>query len=136
MPDSSASMADSESGPEGIKMWVGRSEVVEADSRCLHRAFSKTLCLRLGFLLFFVAGAFWTWTITKKIIWGDPFFTDPFFTAGIFVALAGLQLLLFGVLSELIMRTYYESQRKPTYTVKETINLAESRPERIAPKRH
>ncbi len=91
---------------------------------------------RLGFGLFFVAAVFWTWTIIKKIIWAKPFFTDPFFTAGLFVALAGLQLVLFGVLSELIMRTYYESQKKRIYTVKETINLDDSRPERIAPRRH
>ena len=32
---------------------------------------------RMGFMLFFLACAFWTWTIIKKIVWAKPFFTDP-----------------------------------------------------------
>jgi glycosyltransferase involved in cell wall biosynthesis len=91
---------------------------------------------RMGFMLFVMAGGFWTWTIIKKVAWDQPIFTDPFFTAGLFVALAGLQLLLFGVLSELIMRTYYESQHKPIYTMKETMNIQPGSPERIEPTRH
>ena len=46
--------------------------------------------------------------------------------AGIFLALAGLQILLFGVLAELTMRTYYESQGKRVYVLKETLHLPPS----------
>jgi glycosyltransferase involved in cell wall biosynthesis len=80
----------------------------------------------LGLKFGFAAGLAWTWTLTKKFMWGDPLHTDPFFLAGIFLALAGLQILLFGVLAELTMRTYYESQGKRIYVLRETLNLPES----------
>ena len=78
---------------------------------------------RLGLRFLLGAGAAWTWTITKKILWGMPLFTDPFFLAGIFLGLAGLQILLFGLLAELTMRTYYESQDKRPYVVRDRLNL-------------
>ena len=81
---------------------------------------------RLGLKFGVAAGAAWTWTLTKKILWGAPLYTDPFFLAGIFLALAGLQILLFGLLAELSMRTYYESQGKRIYVLKETLHLSDS----------
>ncbi|MEC9071241.1 MAG: glycosyltransferase family 2 protein [Myxococcota bacterium] len=81
---------------------------------------------RLGLRLMALASAFWGWTIAKKVIWQEPLYTDPFFFAGIFLALAGIQILLFGLLAELSMRTYYESQQKRIYVVRELRNLSES----------
>lgn len=37
--------------------------------------------------------------------------------------IVGVQLIVMGILAELLMRTYYESQQKKPYSVKETINL-------------
>jgi len=90
---------------------------------------------RFGLVLCTLAMASWSWAVIKKVIWLEPFFTDPFFTAGIFCGLAGLQLVIFGLLSELIMRTYYEAQDKPTYSVRETLNMPSDPPPRIEPKR-
>ena len=81
---------------------------------------------RLGLRFGVAAGAAWAWTLTKKVLWGAPLYTDPFFLAGIFLALAGLQILLFGLLAELSMRTYYESQGKRIYVLRETLNLPHS----------
>lgn len=39
--------------------------------------------------------------------------------------LVGVQLMLFGVMSEILMRTYYESQNKRPYAIKETIGTLE-----------
>ncbi len=44
----------------------------------------------------------------------------PLLTLGIVLIIAGIQLITTGFLSELIMRTYYESQNKTPYTIKET----------------
>ena len=77
---------------------------------------------RLGLRALFVAAACWTWTVTKKLVWGEPLYTDPFFLIGVFFALAGLQVLLFGLVAELSMRTYYESQGKKIYVVRQTLN--------------
>lgn len=78
---------------------------------------------RLGLKFGVLAGASWAWTLTKKVLWGAPIYTDPFFLTGIFLALAGLQILLFGLLAELTMRTYYESQGKRIYVLKETLHV-------------
>jgi glycosyltransferase involved in cell wall biosynthesis len=63
------------------------------------------------------------WSLTKRIVWEEPVFTDPFFYATIFLGLAGLQILLIGLLAELNMRTYFESQDRTAYVIKELCNL-------------
>jgi glycosyltransferase involved in cell wall biosynthesis len=91
---------------------------------------------RLGLRVWGVAGLCWTWTVIKRLIWGQALYTDPFFMAGIFLALAGLQILMFGLLSEMSMRTYYESQGKTIYVVRETVNLpGADQPDRRRPGR-
>lgn len=41
----------------------------------------------------------------------------------VFLFSLGVQLLLMGLLGEILMRTYYESQHKPTYLVRELVNF-------------
>jgi glycosyltransferase involved in cell wall biosynthesis len=55
---------------------------------------------------------------------GDPVFTDPFFYGGIFFGIVGMQVILFGLLAELNVRTYYESQGRRPFVVRRTHNLA------------
>jgi len=38
----------------------------------------------------------------------------------------GFQSVLMGLIAELLVRTYYESQRKPTYRIRKTVNLSET----------
>lgn len=64
------------------------------------------------------------WTVVKKILWPEnPLYTDPFFLASVFLFLAGFQFLFFGLLAEQSMRTYFESQHKSPYLVREALNL-------------
>jgi hypothetical protein len=35
----------------------------------------------------------------------------------------GFQSILMGLIAELLVRTYHESQRKPTYTIRTKINI-------------
>lgn len=64
------------------------------------------------------------WSVTKRVIWSEPMFTDPFFYATIFLGLAGLQILLIGLLAELNVRTYYESRGRVPYVIKELHNMS------------
>lgn len=75
--------------------------------------------LSLGFLAFMS----FAWSLFKKLLWNEPFFTDPFFYLTIFLSLAALQIVLIGLLAELNVRTYFESQNMPAYLVKETHNV-------------
>ena len=44
---------------------------------------------------------------------------------GILLTMLGVQLITSGLLAELVVRTYYESQGKPIYTVREELEGAE-----------
>ena len=48
---------------------------------------------------------------------------NPLFYIGILLFVAAMLLLMMGLLAEMNMRTYYESQNKPSYVVAETRNL-------------
>ncbi len=77
---------------------------------------------RFSFWSFGIATACMGWTLVNRFV-GHIFVKDqPLFLVGIFFAIAGLQFLLFGLLAEMNMRTYYESQGKPTYFVRERLN--------------
>jgi glycosyltransferase involved in cell wall biosynthesis len=61
-------------------------------------------------------------------LFGGTFFlvsvtTSPLFLISVVVALMGFQSILMGLIAEMLMRTYHESQGKPTYTVRETFNI-------------
>jgi hypothetical protein len=53
----------------------------------------------------------------------------PLLLFGILLALTGVQFLTFGLLAEMQARTYYESQDKATYVVRETVGFPADRSE-------
>jgi len=73
---------------------------------------------KIGFVSMLMGGSAWTWTVIKKLIWDQPLFTDPFFSTGTFLMLIGMQVLLFGLLAEITVRTYFESQGKTSWILK------------------
>lgn len=50
-------------------------------------------------------------------------FTSPLFPVSIMIGILGAQSILMGLIAEMLMRTYHESQGKPTYTVRKTLNV-------------
>ena len=48
-------------------------------------------------------------------------FSSPLFTIAIMIASMGFQSILMGLIAELLVRTYHESQNKPIYNVREVI---------------
>jgi len=75
-----------------------------------------------GLLLLFAGVLINLYLLVLKIggqdIWGRPLLI-----LGILLLLSGIQLLTFGVIAEILMRTYYESQNKRTYQIRETFVL-------------
>ncbi len=47
----------------------------------------------------------------------------PLLVVDIFIMLTGIQLIILGLIGEMITRTYYESQKRPIYTIREKINF-------------
>ena len=71
----------------------------------------------LGMLLFLLGSAINTWFLALKIM-GHDIWGKPLLLLGIVLLLAGIQLITIGLMSELLMRTYYESQQKRPYKIR------------------
>ncbi len=50
---------------------------------------------------------------------GEDIWGRPLLILGITLLLGGIQFITFGIMSELMMRTYFESQDKKTYRIRE-----------------
>ncbi|SDA84386.1 Glycosyltransferase involved in cell wall bisynthesis [Algoriphagus alkaliphilus] len=68
------------------------------------------MALVLGFLINF-------YLLVLKIM-GEDIWGRPLMIVGFISLLGGIQLITTGIISEIIVRTYYESQNKKTYSVK------------------
>ncbi len=67
------------------------------------------MALSFGVLLFLTI---------RRIFWSVSILGSPFFQASITVFILGFQSILMGLIAELLVRTYYESQNKSTYSVR------------------
>lgn len=78
----------------------------------------------LGGLIIFLLGISKLWA---GLVGGWPAFHDtqigerPLLLLGVLLLILGAQFLVMGLLAELIVRTYYETQNKPVYTLKEVV---------------
>jgi glycosyltransferase involved in cell wall biosynthesis len=56
-----------------------------------------------------------------KLVWGESIGNRPLLVLAMLLLLAGLQLFSFGLLAELVMRTYHESQGREIYRIREVV---------------
>jgi glycosyltransferase involved in cell wall biosynthesis len=63
--------------------------------------------------------------LIRRVFWGVPVLTSPFFLIAVMFVIMGFQSILMGLIAELQVRTYYESQDKQTYTVLKTMGFPE-----------
>jgi hypothetical protein len=57
----------------------------------------------------------------RRVFFDVAVLGSPFFQISILFFVLGFQSILMGLIAELLVRTYHESQQKPTYTVREVI---------------
>lgn len=74
-----------------------------------------------SFLISFVAAA---WAVLRKI-GGESFIRNPLLIVAIVMFAVGVQFILMGLLAEMLVRTYHESQAKPIYAMREKIGFEE-----------
>ncbi len=74
----------------------------------------------LGIFSFIAGSAISIYLLILKIL-GEDIWGRPILILAITLLLAGIQFLTFGIIAELIMRIYYESQQKQTYSIREVI---------------
>lgn len=74
----------------------------------------------LAFLLSIIAGV---WALFLKIFEGTSFILTPLPVIAVVMLAIAVQFFLMGLLAELLVRTYHESQDKAIYTVREKIGF-------------
>lgn len=72
----------------------------------------------IGIIAILIGSAINLYLLVLKVM-GQDIWGRPILILGISLVLAGIQFLTLGVIAELIMRTYYESQNKKTYDIRE-----------------
>ncbi len=77
----------------------------------------------LGLLFFFLAFLSFAATVLMKVFSGQWMTGNPLLYLSVMLGLFGMQMLSMGLLGEVMMRTYYESQDKRPYVVRESRNV-------------
>ncbi len=77
----------------------------------------------LGFVLAGLGSAMLLFVLVRRIWWGISALQSPFFQTGLMFVILGFQAVLMGLIAELLVRTYHETQDKPTYVVRERWNV-------------
>ena len=65
------------------------------------------------------------YSVFQYVVEGEDVTSNPWMYICIFFTLGGLQLISMGLLGEINVRTYYESQKKAIYTVRERLDKVE-----------
>ena len=81
-----------------------------------------------GFILCVVGSLFVAWTAYQRLFNGIFVYRQPSLLVGVFLFTVGLNMILLGLLAELIVRTYHESQSKPVYLIRERRNFEDNPP--------
>lgn len=75
-----------------------------------------------GGILLIVAGFLGLlFLVVRKLVLQIDVATSPFFVISVMASILGFQSILMGLIAELLVRTYHESQAKPTYTVRKVL---------------
>ncbi len=76
-----------------------------------------------GFFSLGLSGLFAVWAISLRLFFHVFFIKTPLPLMTVFTLMMGIICILMGLLAEMITRTFYESQNKPIYLIRETRNL-------------
>jgi glycosyltransferase involved in cell wall biosynthesis len=76
-----------------------------------------------GLGLIFGGGVMLFYLFVRRILGTISVLGSPLFQLAVMFLILGFQSFLMGLIAEMLVRTYYESQRKPTYRIRKTINL-------------
>ena len=65
-------------------------------------------------------GSLWTFIlVVEKVLLGEELSKRPALILAVMLVIVGVQFVVFGLLGEMLARTYHESQGKPIYVIKE-----------------
>ncbi|HEX6623704.1 MAG TPA: glycosyltransferase family 2 protein [Pyrinomonadaceae bacterium] len=76
-----------------------------------------------GFSSFVISLIAFVWACLRKFYWDESFIRNPLLTISIVMFAVGSQFILMGLLAEMLVRTYHESQAKTIYVVRERVGF-------------
>lgn len=79
------------------------------------------ICFTLAFLALAT-------TITQRLVWDERMNRNPLLLLSVLLVVVGVQFISLGLIGEVLARTYFESQGKPSYLVRATLNMEEPTP--------
>lgn len=93
---------------------------------------SKPIYLFGGTGMLLMAGSLglWTYLLFRRLINSVSILGSPFFQLSVMFFILGFQSLLMGLIAELLVRTYHESQRKTIYIIRELIGFPQTSDEK------
>lgn len=74
-----------------------------------------------GVILITISSLILLFLFVRRVWLGISVLDSPFFSMSTMFIILGFQSILMGLIAELLARTYHESQRKPTYTIRQII---------------
>jgi glycosyltransferase involved in cell wall biosynthesis len=75
-----------------------------------------------GFLMMLVGAVTLLFLFVRRMFFNVGVTSSPLFLMGVTATILGFQSILMGLIAELLVRTYHESQKKPTYTIRTILN--------------
>lgn len=77
----------------------------------------------LGILGMLGGGVIFTLLVYERLVFNSPLADRPLFLVSVFMIMLGVQFITLGILAEIMMRVYYESQGKRPYVVGRRENI-------------
>jgi len=84
-----------------------------------------------GAILILISLAVILYLALRRIFVGIPVLDSPFFQMSTMIFIMGFQSIMMGLIAELLVRTYHESQGKRTYTVRKVIHPSQNKHEEV-----
>ena len=76
-----------------------------------------------GTILILLSGQVLFYLLVRRIFFSISVFASPLFQMSAMFFILGFQSILMGLIAELLVRTYHESQKKPTYSILKLMNI-------------
>ena len=79
-----------------------------------------------GFIFFIISILILAYLVIRRLAFDEHLIRSPLLLMTVMLFILGFQSILMGLIAELLVRTYHESQSKPTYTVRRVLNVRQT----------
>jgi len=91
----------------------------------------------MGIVLILISMCLLLFLLVRRLLFQISVTESPFFSSSLMVMILGFQSILLGLIAEMQVRTYHESQKKPTYTIRKRLeSTQEADPVDVYPDRN